>query len=119
MARPHIYRDTPLYWFMGFASTALALVHFLSSPAMATETMEITFAGSCCDGFVCSAAAAKAGVGANGVVRRSRSDSETTLTLTTPKNASPRQLWEALENIQRRPLRLVSGEREFVSKPPR
>lgn len=119
MARPHIYRDTPLYWFMGFASAALALVHSLSSPAMAAGTMEITFAGNCCEGFVCSAAAAKAGVGASEVVRHRRSNSETTLTLATPKDASPRQLWEALEGIQRRPLRLVSGNREFVSKPAR
>lgn len=119
MPRPSIYRDTPLYWFMGLASTSLALVHFLSVPTLAGETMEITFAGSCCEGPVCSAATAKASIGASGEVRHRRSNSETTLTLAAPKDASPRQLWEALEGIQRRPLRLVSGNREFVSKPAR
>lgn len=117
MARPAIYRDTPLYWFMGLASTALALVHFLSPPSLAAETMEVTFEGSCCEGPVCSAAVAKASVGASGAVRHRRADSETTLTLATPRHASPRQLWEALEGIRRPPTRLVSGGREFVSKP--
>jgi len=117
VARPALYRDTPLYWFMGLASTALALVHFLSVPTMAGGTMEVTFAGSCCTGSVCSAAVAKAGVGASGAVLHQRTDSETTLTLATPNHASPRQLWEVLEGIQRQPLRLVSGGREFVNKP--
>lgn len=117
MARPAMYRDTPLYWFMGLASTVLALVHFLSLPTMAGETMEVTFAGSCCEGSVCSAAVAKASVGASGAVLHQRTDSRTTLTLATSKHASPRRLWEALEGIQRQPTRLVSGGREFVSKP--
>lgn len=116
MVKPAMYRDTPLYWFMALSVIALATVHFVSRPAMATETMEVTFAGTCCAGSECPIATA---VGADSGLSHRYSGSETTVTLQTPKGASPRQIWEAVEKTQRKPLRLISGDRRFISKPVR
>lgn len=116
MVKPAMYRDTPLYWFMALAVIGLATVQFISRPAMATETMEVTFAGSCCEGSMCPIATA---VGAGSELDHRYSGSETTVTLHAANGASPRQLWEAVEGAQRKPLRLISGNRKFVSKPVR
>ena len=116
MAKPAMYRDTPLYWFMAVVVIALAMVQFVSRPALATETMEVTFAGSCCEGSECPIATA---VGAGTELSHRYSDSETTVTLRIPKGVSPMQFWEAVESAQRKPLRLISGDRQFVSRPVR
>ena len=116
MVKPAMYRDTALYWFMALSVIALATIQFVSRPAMATETMEVTFAGTCCAGTECPIAAA---LGAGSEPSHRYSGSETTVTLQTPKSTSPRQIWEAVEGTQRKPLMLISGDRRFVSKPVR
>lgn len=116
MVKPPMYRDTPLYWFMALSALGLATVQLLSRPATATETMEVTFAGTCCEGSECPIAAV---VGAGGDVSHRYFDLQTTITLKTRGGTTPRRLWEAVEGAQRTPVRLISGNREFVSKPSR
>lgn len=116
MVKPAMYRDTPLYWFMALAVIALATVQFVSRPGPATETVEVTIAGPCCEGSECPIATA---VGVGSELSHRYSGAETTVTLRAPKGVSPRQIWEALEGAQRKPLRLISGDRRFVSRPVR
>lgn len=114
MGKPPYFRDTPLYWFMALAAAVLAAVQSINRPALAADTIEVTIAGPCCDLSACPVAAA---VGADRELSRRRSDRETIIKLQVSPGTSPRQLWEAIEGIQRRPLRLISEGREFVSKP--
>lgn len=119
MSKPYMYRDTPLYCFMTLAAVALAVIHAVGGRVEAEETMEVTFAGSCCDGSDCVIASLFKNVGSNAAVRHRYSGSETTVTLQSAKGTSPRQLWEMVEGTQRMPIRLISGNRQFVSKPVR
>lgn len=116
MVKSPMYRDTPLYWFMALSVVALATIQLVSRPASAAESMEITFAGSCCDGSECPIAKA---VGAESNVLHRYSESQTTITLQALSGTTPRRLWEAVEGAKRTPVRLTSGNREFVSKPSR
>lgn len=116
MVKSPMYRDTPLYLFMALSIVGLATVQLVSRPVSAAEAMEITFAGSCCDGSECPIAKA---VGAGSDVSHRYSESQTTITLQTLSGTTPRRLWEAVEAAKRTPVRLTSGSREFVSKPVR
>ena len=114
MSLPYQYRDYPLAIFMGFAFVVGGAMTFC---AEASQSVEITLENACCSTSRCPVVESLAALPTSERVRHTIGDTDTTVSLRTSRATSVRELWDTVEAVQGRPVRIVVDNREFVSKP--
>lgn len=114
MSLPYQYRDYPLAIFMGFAFVIGGVMTYCAEPS---QSVEITLESACCSTQRCPVVESLAALPTSERIRHTIGDAATTVSLRTSRATSVRELWDTVEAVQGRPVRMVVDDREYVSKP--
>lgn len=114
MPLPYQYRDYPLAIFMAIVAL---LCGIFSLRADASQSVEITLSDSCCPDFACPVVRSLAALPESRRIRSERGKATTTFYLRTSRVATAKDIWDAVEAAERRPLRMVVDRQEYVSRP--
>lgn len=116
MALPYQYRDYPLAIFMAIVVLVAGTWELCVG---GSQFVQVALAESCCEKQSCPTVNALIALPFATDVQHRSMQGANMICLRTDRNVSAQQIWDVLEQIDRRPARLIVNNREFVARPAR
>ncbi len=114
MPLPYQYRDYPLMCFMTLVVAVSGLINLMPG---SYQTIEITLASACSSLETCPVVKSLSVLPSTQDVLRKTVNGNEIVSLRADRSLSAKQIWQAIENMPCRPMRMIVDNREFVSQP--
>ncbi|MBN8629067.1 MAG: hypothetical protein J0M17_26650 [Planctomycetes bacterium] len=114
MPRPYQFRDYPLAAFLVLAVVVMSLTTIARG-----DDHEVVFVveGACCTAEQCAVVDSLSAKLSASRIRHVGNGTRTTIAVRTTAAADPQELWDAVDKLSVRPIRMVIDQAEYFSRP--